>query len=490
MKAFRKLAAGLMALCIAAPLTALSASALEPPRPKGDINLDGVFNLSDMVMFSNYLHGKGNVSDTESADMNGDGGIDVFDYIAMRKELLGMLTSVTQKYQSSGTVSLCAGIEESHPDGTSIDNGFRQGQAEFSLELFKRQIKEDENVLVSPYSVMQALAMTANGADGETKKEMERVLGGLGIDDLDKYLSKWRSGQPNNEKCKLLTANSVWVRDNESLIKPQPTFIQNVVDYFGADVFKAPFDNSTVSDINSWVSDNTDKMIPEMLDSLSAEDMMVLVNAVTFDAEWEQKYDPYSVTKYNFTAYDGTKNSVQMLTSMEYTYLEDENAAGVMKYYKGGDYAFLAMLPNEGVSVTDYVNSLTVEKMADLYEHKEQTSVITGIPKFKYDSDMMLKDTLIDMGMETAFDVNNADFTNMAADDSLPLCIGDVIHKTHIELDEQGTRAAAATAVVMKGGAMAVEKEVILDRPFVYAIVDTKAGLPVFMGTVMEIEEE
>ena len=490
MKAYKKILAGRMAASLAAPFAVLKSSALEPPRPKGDINYDGVFNLSDTVMFGRWLHGTGSISDSSNADINGDGSIDIFDFVAMRKKLLGVISNAEQKYKSSGSFSLCAGLEDAHPDGTKIDDKFRNGQAQFTLDIFKREFKEDENSLVSPYSIMQALAMTANGANGETKK----ALGGLPIEDLDKYLATWRRNQPDSEECKLLTANSVWIRDNEVLIKPQPQFIQNVVDYFNAEVFKAPFDKSTVNDINSWVSDHTDEMIPSIIDDLPDICMMTLVNAVTFEAKWMEPYEEYQVQPFDFTAYDGSVKSVDMLCGSESIYLEDENSKGFMKYYDDSRYAFVAVLPDEDVNIKDYVDSLTVEKMAKLYDSQKNgyNSVVTRMPKFKYDCDMILNNTLVDMGMETAFNPDRADFYNMVTPDSLPLYISQVIHKTHIELDEYGTKAAAATAIMMCGGAgiQPEIKEVFLDRPFVYAIVDTQAELPVFIGAVMDLGQE
>lgn len=493
MKAYKKILAGLMTAALAVPLTSFSASALVPQKPKGDINYDTFFNLSDIVMFTNWLHGKGKIADPSNADVNSDGSVDVFDLIAMRKILLGKINNASAKYENSGTVPLCAGLEQSDVELKKADDAFRTAQAQFDLELFKRTVKDNENVLVSPYSVMQALAMTANGADNETREDMEKALGGIKIEDLNKYLASWRKSQPNNENCKLLTANSVWIRDDEAHIKPQPQFIQNVVDYFNAEIFKAPFDDSTVKDINGWVNDHTDEMIPEIIDDLPDNAMMALVNAVTFDAKWDEPYMDYQVHPFDFTAYDGTVSQKDMLWGTEYSYLEGKNATGFLKYYQGRQYAFMAVLPDEDISITDYVNSLTVEDMTDLYQNVSHEKVITRMPKFKYEFGESLKETLKDMGMERAFDAYKADFYKMVTPDSDPLYIGDVIHKTFIELNESGTKAAAATLVEMPAGAameITKPKEVILDRPFVYAIVDTKAGLPVFMGTVMEINEE
>lgn len=493
MKKFRRFFAAAAAVCLAAQMMPVTAGALEPVNPAGDVNRDGIFNLSDMVMFNQWMHGKGSIADTDTADMNGDSQLDVFDFIAMRKQLLGSIVSANAKYEKSGTVDLCGGIKRNHSDRKKIDSTFRNAQLSFSLDLFKHTVKEDENVLISPYSVSMALAMTANGADGETKSEMEKTLGGLPIDDLNGYLAKWAYSQPNEEKIKIHTANSVWVRDDEALIKPAPTFIQSVVDNFGAEVFKAPFNEETVKDVNNWINDHTDGMIPSVIKKFEPYDMMALINAVSFEAKWADQYEDYQIKPHDFTAYDGTVKKTDMLYSTEDYYIEDGNAAGVLKLYDQGRYGFAAILPEEGTSTYDYVKGLTTERMQKLFSGYKSCDVETVIPKFKYESSSSLKDALVDMGMSTAFVDGTADFTKMVTPDSLKLHIGSVIHKTFIELDENGTKAAAATVVMMAGNEIMPpkeQKEVILDRPFVYAIVDMENALPLFIGTVNSIEEE
>ena len=490
MKMYKRFLAGLMAISLAAPLTAVNASAIAPPRPKGNINYDGVFNLADTVMFRQWLHGKGSINDTSNADMNGDKSLDIYDFIAMRQNLLRGISEANKRYENSGTVNLCGGIESALTDGKTLDEKFKDAQMGFSLELFKRTIKEDQNVLISPYSVSMALGMTANGADSKTKEDMEKALGGLEISELNKYLKTWRTGQPNKDNLKIHTANSIWIRNNEELIRPQPTFIQDTVNYYGADIFKAAFDQSTVNDINDWINEHTDGMIPEILKELKPTDMMALINAVTFDAKWSTPYDDYQVKPHKFTAYDGSVKETDMLYGMESSYIQDEDAVGMMKYYEGGRYAFAAILPDEDITVTDFVNNLTAERLHKMFTEQHCADVETILPKFKYESSSDLNDPLKDMGMESAF-LGTADFSKMVTPDSIPLYISSVKHKTFIDLNESGTTAAAATIVLMAGNGVLQErelKEVILDRPFVYAIVDTETDLPLFMGTVMDIE--
>ena len=487
MKKFNRIISTVSALCMTAQLIPFTAGAA---AAKGDVNGDSAFNLSDMVMFNNWMHGKGELKNSDAADMNSDENIDVFDFIAMRKQLLDGIVTANAKYENSGTVDFCGGIDKSSSTAKELDDIFKTAQLDFSLDLFKRAVKDDENVIVSPYSISLAMAMATNGAEDETKAEMEKVIGrGIAIEDLDGYLETWRESQTNGDGFKVHTANSIWIRDNEALIKPLPSFIQKTVDYFDADIFKAPFDKSTVTDMNKWINDNTDGMIPEMIKGLEDRDMMSIMNAVCFDAEWENKYQSYDVFDNNFTAADGTVKKVPMMSSTESYYIKDENAVGVAKLYKTGRYAFAALLPDEGISVTDYVNGLTTERVQKMFENCEETAVTTLIPKFSYETETDLNGIFKEMGIKQAFDSREADFYGMVTPDSLPLYISSVKHKARIELDEEGTKAAAVTVIMMACGYAMIQKEVFLDRPFVYAIVDVENQLPLFVGTVTDISE-
>lgn len=458
----------------------------------GDANGDGEFGISDAVILQKYLMGDGEITDWKSVDFTGDGVIDVFDLCLMKQSLLYFLNPPIPGFGESPNdiVNLTADIKSAEVEGKDADEAFVNGQTEFALEIFKKSVEENRNVLVSPYSIVQALAMTGNGADGITKEEFEKVIGGgIDFDELNKYLYTLRTGQPNDEKCKLLTANSVWTRDNEARISPYPEFLQKVVDYYSAEVFKAPFDDETVKEVNKWVDTNTDHMIPKIVDKIDPETVMMLINAVTFDAKWRSPYFKEDVWEHDFTNYNGTVQQAEMMFSNEYSYLEDENATGFYKYYEGGRYAFAALLPNEDISVVDYVNSLTPESLHNILSNPQDDYTRTGLPKFSYDYNNDLVNILAEMGMPSAFGLSGdaCDFSRLAPQG---IFISKVIHKTHIDVFEEGTRAAAVTGVFATDTCVPIlpEKEVILDRPFVYCIVDTENYLPVFMGTLMSVE--
>ena len=499
---FTKVIAAAAALCLAAPAAVSTVTSALTPPPIGDVNGDFVFNLSDIVSFQRWLRGNGKLDSITSADINGDKKYDIFDLIAMRKMLIDCINSAPKTEYKPKAKNLCAGIPSSRPNNYTLDEKFINSQYKFTIDLFKKTYSENiekENALISPYSVVQALGMTANGANGNTLKEMENVLGdGMEIEELDRYLLTQRLSSVNTKrteysnKWSMNTANSIWAIDNPYRIVTRPEFIQKCVDYFNTEYFVAPFDQTTLDDVNGWVNEKTNKMIPQVLDSIGSDEVMYLVNAVAFEAEWEKPYEKYQIKEGTFTSASGKEQEANMLCSTE-KYIGDENTNGIIKYYSGGKYAFAAMLPDEGTSVDTYIENLTPEKLSGLLTSYKGKGIVadTKLPKFKYDYDNELSDELIAMGMPTAF-TSGADFSNLSAiADKHPISIGRVIHKTFIDLDENGTKAAAATVVAMKDNSMPFYedvKEVVFDRPFVYCIFDTETSLPVFIGALNSLE--
>ena len=359
---------------------------------------------------------------------------------------------------------------------------------DFAIRLFKASNENGKNTLISPLSVLCALAMTANGAEEETLAQMEEVLG-MTTDEMNQYLYSYMKNLPQGDKYKLSLANSIWFTDDERFTVNQD-FLQTNADYYGADIYKAPFNNQTCKDINNWVKDKTDEMIPEILDKIPADAIMYLVNALAFEAEWSEIYEKQQVKDGKFTKEDGTKQEVELMYGVEGTYLEDENGIGFKKYYKGGKYAFIAMLPNEGVNVSDYVASLDGESLNALLNNTQHTTVHTAIPKFETEYSVEMSEILRGMGMTEAFDMYSANFKGIGTSSDGNIHISRVLHKTFISVGEKGTKAGAVTVVEAADGA-AMEpqepKEVYLDRPFVYMLIDCENNIPFFIGTMMDV---
>ena len=370
-----------------------------------------------------------------------------------------------------------------------MDEEFRTHSMDFAFELYKNSDAEDENTLVSPLSVMLALGMTANGAGGNTLAQFEKLLGdGISAEDISKYYKSYVDALPSTDKSKIAIANSIWINNIEGL-RARPTFLQKSVDYYEAQAYQADFDADTVKDINQWVYNNTDGMIDGIISDLSPEAIMVLINAISFDAEWESIYEAEDVKNIEFITREGKKQSVKGMYGKEQVYLEDENTTGFIKKYKDG-YSFVALLPNEDVSIEEYVNSLTGEKFANLIDNRQSTLTYTMIPKFKYEYKIKLSQPLCNMGLSDMFNPLAADFSALIESDNGNVHVDEVLHKTFIEMSEKGTRAAAVTAIIEKNSVSFQEegKRVYLNRPFVYVIMDDETNLPIFIGTVLEIE--
>ena len=395
------------------------------------------------------------------------------------------LTGCTMEVQAK---DLMEGITPNNVDALDDLSSQNADVTDFAIRLFKASNENGKNTLISPLSVLCALAMTANGAEEETLAQMEEVLG-MTTDELNLYLYSYMKNLPQGDKYKLSLANSIWFTEDERFTVNQD-FLQTNADYYGADIYKAPFDKQTLKDINNWVKQNTDEMIPEILDQIPSEAIMYLVNALAFEAEWSEIYEKHQVKDGEFTKEDGSKQDVKFMYGSEGTYLEDEKATGFMKRYKGGKYAFVAMLPNEGVSVSEYIASLDGESLNALLANPQYATVHTSIPKFETEYKVEMSEILKSMGMTEAFDMYNADFEGLGTSTDGNIYISRVLHKTFISVGEKGTRAGAATIVEMKDGAAAEPtepKEVYLDRPFVYMLVDCENNIPFFIGTMMDV---
>ncbi len=386
---------------------------------------------------------------------------------------------------------LMEGIAANEVDGKAADDDFLENQMELYLKLFKSSAltTKDKNTLVSPLSIQLALAMTANGAKGETLAQMEKLLGGeLTIEELNEYLHAYVNSLPSEEKSKMHIANSIWFRDDENRLKVEKDFLQTNADYYGADAYKSPFDATTLKDINKWVKDNTDGMIDKILESIDPNAVMYLINAITFDAEWQTVYSKQSVYDGEFTDIGGKKQTVTMMHSEEGQFISDSKAKGFIKPYKGAKYSFAALLPNEGVDLYDYISGLSADTLQSTLKNVTYCDVVATMPKFSYEYDLKMNSVLAEHGMVDAFSDKDADFTKLGRSSWGNIYVHDVIHKTFISVDELGTKAGAVTKVEMRDEcAMWPRETVTLDRPFVYMIIDNATNLPIFMGAVTEI---
>lgn len=412
--------------------------------------------------------------------------------IAVNLTILLVLCSFAFNFVGCANISaedLMEGIEPNKVERVTDLKSNGSAISDFALRLFKESMADGEtNSSIAPLSVLCALAMVANGADGNTRQELENTLG-MSVEELNVYLKSYVDSLYQGEKYKLALANSIWFTDDPSFSVNQE-FLQINADYHGADIYKAPFKKSTLNDINKWVKNETNGMIDKILDEIPPESVMYLVNTLAFEAEWTEIYEKHQVRNGIFTTESGEEQNVKFMHSNEGSFLEDENATGFIKYYKERKYAFVALLPNEGVKVSDYLSSLDGESLNKMLSEPTNVTVYASIPKFESEYSIEMSDVLKNMGAVDAFDPQKADFSKLGSSSDGNIFINRVLHKTYISVAEKGTKAGAVTVIEMNCGSAAPmeEKYVHLDRPFVYMLIDTQTNIPFFIGSVMNLE--
>ncbi len=365
-------------------------------------------------------------------------------------------------------------------------SGEEDNVTDFGIKLFQQTLADGKNSMISPLSAILALAMTAQGAQGETREELETLFN-TDIDYLCAVLNHYQNALMNRENAALAIANSIWIRDEEDRLTVEEQFLVDSREYFHAQAYQAAFDDETVKAMNEWCKEKTGGMIEEIVEELTEEQVMHLLNAVSFNAVWEKPYHSYQVGNMDFHTESGKAQKMEAMFGEESLYIADEKAQGFIKPYEDG-YAFMALLPKEGVSVADYVASMTGESFRALLRNASEETVQTVLPKFTSEYSVEMIPALRALGVELLFDDMQADLSGLGTSTRGNLYVSAVFQKTFITVDTEGTRAAAVTDVVTEDKAAPLETKVVrLDRPFIYAIIDTKKNVPIFMGTVMEM---
>ncbi len=403
-----------------------------------------------------------------------------------------VLDSITDPVAGLTAVNRLVGLKIETVEERKIDETFRRAYLNFTVKLFQGAdgVKSDSNLCFSPLSVMLALSMTANGANGQTLAEMEDFLGGaLSIEELNATLHTWIEQMTYRKfsESVLNAANSIWVR--QSVFNASPAFLQTNANYYGAAFYEAPFDDSTVDDINLWIKHHTNGLIEKMVDEIDERTMMYLINTLYLEDTWSDTY-------YDDQLSDGTFHGIEsdvtvtMMASEESTYLSMDGAVGFKKNMS--DYTLAAILPDEGIDVGEFIASLSGEQLQAFLQSGTRAVVNAKLPSFSYDSSITLTDLLMPY-IPTALNPSSADFSNMGETIfGSPLFIGSVQQNTTITVDQTGICAAAGTIIEAPSAGESPSDpipvyDITLDRPFVYVITDSSTGLPVFIGVVEQL---
>jgi serine protease inhibitor len=359
---------------------------------------------------------------------------------------------------------------------------------QFAFTLFKRlnEQQPNENVFVSPLSVSLALGMTMNGAVGTTLDEMRSALG-FGAEELAAINAGYRgvlsleSGLDPSTTFRI--ANSVWHKQTLPVV---PSFVTALDESFDADVKPSPFDASTITAVNTWVSDKTAGKIPTILSEIKPSDVMFLINAIYFKGSWRNQFDPARTVTGYFMSVSGQQSTPMMIRrkgdgKIRYAWNTDVTVGELP--YGNGAFVMTIVLPySAGVEAT--AASLDTASWRALLAPMEEVDYDVELPKFKLEYTRELSEDLKALGMQTPFVYGSADFTGMSPMGK-QMAISFVQHKTFVDVNEEGTEAAAVTNVGM--GVTSMPPGLRVDRPFIFAIRERFSGTILFMGKIVRI---
>ena len=369
------------------------------------------------------------------------------------------------------------------------------GNSAFAFDLYQQLQYDEGNLFFSPYSISLALAMTYAGAKNETEHQMAKTLHftfpqeslhpALNALDIDLMSRGEGAVGKDGEPFQLNIANSIWGQQDFEFLE---TFLDVLAQNYGAglrllDFIGAPEESRTT--INDWVSSQTEEKIQDLIPEGAIGNMtrLVLANAIYFDAAWQHKFNEDFTQDRTFNLIDGSQITVPMMSQTEsFRYYEGEGCRAVELPYDGGEVSMLLLLPESG-RFDEFEGALDASKMGAIMQNLQPSRVLLKMPKFEYESSFKLSEQLGNMGMPIAFSAA-ADFSGMHLPSELN--ISEVLHKAFVSVDESGTEAAAATAVLMELTSMPQPPvPVTLDRPFIYLIQDVETGTILFLGRVM-----
>ena len=372
------------------------------------------------------------------------------------------------------------------------------GNSAFALDLYQELKEKDGNLFYSPYSISAALAMTYAGARGETEQQMADALNfdlpqnqlHPAFNLLDQELARRGEGAKgkDEEGFRLHVVNAIWGQKEYTFL---PTFLDILAENYGAGLRILDFANAPEESrltINNWVSDQTENRIKDLIPQgmIDIFTRLVLTNAIYFNAAWQYPFREEATKDSPFYLLDGGEVTIPMMSQTEsFGYAEGDDYQAVELPYDGRELSMVILLPRSG-HFKAFEESLNAERIGVIINALDQRQVTLAMPKFEFESAFQMKETLIAMGMPVAFS-DMADFSGMTG--GRDLYISEVVHKAFVSVDEAGTEAAAATAVIMKLTAAPAEPvKFTANRPFILLIRDIKTGAILFLGRIVNPE--
>lgn len=363
---------------------------------------------------------------------------------------------------------------------------------DFSFDIFARlnESDPDKNLFISPLSISTALSMTANAAVGETKEGIKSTLHQNDLTDNEinaayKSLSEFLTNL--DPKMVMQLANSNWYKDEYEI---KNSFRDILLEYYDAEVKAADFKDSGTKDlINGWIEDKTNGKIMDMIDQIPTNAVMYLINAIYLKATWQYQFEKEKTDKQNFYLRDGSSIKTDMMYSegVKATAYFQEGYQYVELPYGNGQFVFSILMPKQSEKIDDWIQSLDFNLLNDMILEADTGTYQVYLPKFKIEYKVMLNEVLAAMGMEQSFG-GNADFSDLF-DEDLSLFISRVLHQSFIEVDEEGTEAAAATVVEIietSAGPGANPSVIFINKPFAFFIREKHSNTILFAGKMLD----
>lgn len=358
------------------------------------------------------------------------GGMEVF----MRKVILGGIMAAL--VLSSGGCGQSKKIEVADLSEKNVI------VTDFAVRLLQESFSKEENILISPVSVLSGVSLIANGVQGDSLAQIEEVVG-LSADELNEYLYYYNNhlSEISDENNKFYLANSLWLNKDKNVSVSDEYLKKNKM-YHDASVFHTSFTSECVDDTNKWISDQTDGAVSEVVNEISVDSSMYLVNGLVYEGVWPDKVHSGNTFTISFDKISSGNKELTIMHEREHFYLKDIGASGFMKYFEDEKYAFAAILPDEDTDIQTYVEGLTGERLHKVLSNPVHGTSDVGVwmPLFSFDYKKSMTDMLMNMGIENVFEKEKADFSGFGCiEENEELSLDQFLYATSIDIDENGT---------------------------------------------------
>jgi len=419
-----------------------------------------------------------------------------------KKIVIGVFILLIISLTTAGAVAFLRPYDPLTPPKVNDDGFTVEGIKEvanannkFAFDFYKQLTKESDDIFFSPYSISSALAMTYEGANGETAQEMKQVLHFPDTEILrPNFASIYNTINKKEKKYELRTGNALWVQKDYKFL---PGYFTTVENYYGGKAVNLDFVNETElsrNTINTFIEEQTNNRIKELLPqgSLGADTRLVLTNAIYFKGSWKDEFEKKNTKERDFKTPTGTIQVPMMFmapkSELKFNYFENEELQAIELPYKDKELSMIIFLPKSEDGLSNLENEMDFEKFSEWISNLKSTIVDEiYFPKFEFEIFTEVVGPLKELGMSTAFYSGSADFSKITG--NVDLYISDILHKAFIKVDEEGTEAAAATAVIMRVTSAGPELQKVIfkaDHPFMFLIKENSTGTILFMGRITD----